>query len=427
MTRKLFFALGPLVATAVALAAGLGLAGSAAAGCLSDALGRGTADAGTEVALGETPAALAEGRIVVIDEASGARRSYERPDGLGGVARHIAAAPGSGTAYVADLAGRDVVVAISSGGVAEIPAQGEAAHPAWSSRGDLAWVDGDFAVLRVRSFRDGSVRDIPPPSGSVAVFGPIFTGSTEITAVVQEPQEGSSAEDATVDNLWRLDLARGTWRRLTSFSAGGSLWTAIRTPILEPGGSVAFVRVHGDGKATEGPSFELWRLSGAEASRVRDLGGEMFLAGASDQGLLWNVHDGVEWQVSIDRGRGPEPLGCGAVAVDPRTEPDPDMAPDDEGAEGVSTEPIDETPMDAQLAVLVGDFPTQEAASAVAAELGFEVIDHTAAPGAVAPDAWAAVTRLAPDVDPETALAEFRSGHPEYAERSYIVSLAGGG
>jgi hypothetical protein len=83
--------------------------------------------------------------------------------------------------------------------------------------------------------------------------------------------------------------------------------------------------------------------------------------------------------------------------------------------------------MDAQLAVLVGDFPTQEAASAVAAELGFEVIDHTAAPGAVAPDAWAAVTRLGPDVDPETALAEFRSGHPEYAERSYIVSLAGGG
>jgi hypothetical protein len=427
MARKLFFAFGPLVATAVALASGLGLAGSAAEGCFSDPVGRGTADSGTEVALGEAPAALALDRIVVIDETSGARRSYERPDRLGGVARHIAAAPGLGTAYVADVAGRDVVMAISSGGVAEIPAQGEAAHPAWSSRGDLAWADGDFALLRVRSFRDGSVRDVPPPSGSVAVFAPIFTATTEITAVVQEPQEGSSAEDATVDNLWRFDLARGTWRRLTSFSAEGSLWTAIRTPVLEPGGTVAFVRVRGDGEATEEPSFELWRLSGAEATRIRDLGGEMFLAGASDQGLLWNVHDGVEWQLSIDRGRGPEPLGCGAVAVDPRSKPDPDLAPDDEEAEGGSTEPIEEPPTDAQLAVLVGDFPTQGEATAVASELGFEVIDHTNAPGAVAPDAWAAVTRLAPDADPETALADFRSGHPEYADRSYIVSLAGGG
>jgi hypothetical protein len=45
----------------------------------------------------------------------------------------------------------------------------------------------------------------------------------------------------------------------------------------------------------------------------------------------------------------------------------------------------------------------------------------------VAPDAWAVAERLAPATDPEAALAGFRADHPEYAERSYIVSLAGGG
>ena len=77
--------------------------------------------------------------------------------------------------------------------------------------------------------------------------------------------------------------------------------------------------------------------------------------------------------------------------------------------------------------MLVGDFPTQGEASAVAAELDFQVVDHAAAPGAVAPEAWAVVELLAPDADPEAALAGFRADHPEYAERSYIVSLAGGG
>jgi hypothetical protein len=425
MARKLFFAFGPLVLTAAALAAGLGM-GSANPGCSSDVLGRGIADGGSEVALGEAPMALALDRIVVIDETSGARRSYERPDALGGVARHIAAAPGLGTAYVADLPGRDVLVTISPDGVTEIAAQGEAAHPAWSSRGDLVWADGDFAFLRVRSPRDGALRDVARPQGSVAVFAPIFTGSSEILAVVQEPQEAWSAADATVDNLWRFDLVRGTWRRLTAFTADGSRWTAIRTPVVEPGGTVAFVRVHGDGKETEQPAFELWRLSGAVATKVRDLTGEMFLAGASTQGLLWNAHDGVEWQLSLDRGQVLEPLGCGAVSVDPRTEPDPDLA-DDEEAGGSTPEPIEEPAMDAQLAVLVGDFQSQVEASTVAAELGFDVIDHTAAPGAVAPEAWAVVRRLAPEMDPEAALAELRAGHPQYAERSYIVSLAGGG
>jgi hypothetical protein len=427
MARKLFFAFGPLVLTAAALAAGLGM-GSANPGCSSDLLGKGVADGSSEVALGEAPAALALNRIVVINETSGARRSYERPDSLGGVARHIAVAPGVGTAYVADLAGRDVLVAISRGGVAEIAAQGEAAHPAWSPRGDLVWADGDFRFLRLRSTREGSVRDVAPPQGSVAVFSPTFTASSEILAVVQEPQEGASAEDATVDNLWRFDLARGTWRRLTSFTADGSRWTAIRTPVVEPGGTVAFVRVHGDATATKEASFELWRLTGALATKVRDLSGELFLAGASDDGLLWNAHDGMEWQLSIDRGQGLEPLGCGAVRVDPRTEPDPDLAPEDEGAgDGASPEPIEEPAMDARLAVLVGDFPTQGEASAVAAELGFQVVDHAAAPGAVAPEAWAVAELLAPDADPEAALAGFRADHPEYAGRSYIVSLASGG
>ena len=425
MARKLFIAFGPLLVLAAALAASAGLAGST--GCASDPVLR-EADAGSEVARGTNPTALALGRIVVIDAASGDRRSYDRPEALGGVPRHVAAAPDIGTAYVADLAGRDVLVAVSTAGVTQLPAEGEAAHPAWSPTGDLAWADGDLAFIRLRSSRDGSVRDISPPAGSVAVFAPAFTTSSELIAVVQEPQEGSSSEDATVDNLWRFDLARGTWRRLTSFSAEGSRWVAIRTPVVEPSGTVSFVRVRGDGSATEEPAFELWRLASGTATKVRDLPGEMFLAGTSGRALLWNVHDGAEWQLSIDRGQGLEPLGCGAVVVDPRTEPDPDLAPDDQGGdEGGTTQPVEEPAVDAELAILVGDFATEGEAAAAAAELGFDVIDHTAAPGAVAPGAWAVVRPLAADVDPESALAELRSDHPEYAESSWIVSLAGDG
>jgi hypothetical protein len=421
MLRKLINVLGPGFVALAAVGLGLGMAASTTAGCEPTVALR-TADTASEVAAGETPAVLVGDRIEVVDEETGTRLSYPRPEALGGVARHISAAPGQGTAYVADLVGPDVVVAIRSSGVTQIAALGEAAHPSWSSRGDLAWADLDFGRIRVRS-REGSIRDISPPPGSTAVFSPIFVSASEIVAVVQEAQPGTSAEDATVDNLWRFDLVRGTWRKLTSFTADGSMWSAIRTPVVEPGGSVAFVLVHGDGQATEHPAFELWRLTGGSASRVRQLSGESFLAGASSEGMLWNSFDGTDWMLSIDRGQGVEPLGCGAVAVDP-TAPDPDLAPENDGTGDGTTEPIDEPPVDARLAILVGDFVSKWQAMAVANDLGFTVIGHADAPAAVAPEAWAAVSRLSPEADPEAALAAFRADHPEFADRSWIVSLA---
>jgi hypothetical protein len=419
MVRGTIYRVLPLALALGAAGVGLGLAASSSGGCDSTVLLRGMADAGSEVAAGESTAVLVQDRIAVVDEDTGAHSYYARADSAGGVAQHIAAASGQGTAYVADVAGNDIVVAVRSEGVTEIPALGEAAHPAWSGRGELVWADDDLRVLRIRSFRDGSLRTVVPPKVAIAVFSPVFEGSS-LVAIVQEPQPGASAEDATIDNLWRYDLAGGRWTKLTSFTAEGSMWTAIRTPVVQPDGSIAFVRVRGDGQATGEPTFELWRLAGGVASRLRSLPGEAFLAGSAEKGLLWNTFDGAEWRLALDRG---QDLGCGAVRVDPRTEPDPDLAPEDEG----KTEPVEGPLVDADLAVLVGDFASEAGAARVAGELGFQVIGHSDAPGAVAPETWAAVSPLDADANPEAALAAFRAEHPEYADRSWIVSLAGTG
>jgi predicted dinucleotide-binding enzyme len=69
------------------------------------------------------------------------------------------------------------------------------------------------------------------------------------------------------------------------------------------------------------------------------------------------------------------------------------------------------------------------AAEEVAARLalpGGEVVDHGSAPIAVAPGSFAVVSRIPVDVDPEAWLDLLRVRQPEHAERSWIVTLAGG-
>ncbi len=153
----------------------------------------------------------------------------------------------------------------------------------------------------------------------------------------------------------------------------------------------------------------------------------MFLAGRIDAGLLWNVEDDGRWRILLERNGEFRDLGCGGAMVDPRSEADPDIVDEDDGA----AEDVDEAPLaDPDMAIAVGDFSSNDEAQRVARELGLpptNVVAHSDAPLAVAPGAYAVVRPFADGEDMERALASFRAKFPEYAEQSFIVSLLGEG
>lgn len=432
----------PVLAGAVAL----GLVGVGTAGLQGDLCSethRGRADHTSRVADGAVPAAGHVDRIVLLDEDD--REGYTHAGAEQGVLRHMSRSQGQGTAYVNDLDGPDRVVAVTRGGLLEHRASGEVTHPAWSSNGRVAWAL-DLSALEVWTPSTGAVRTVPAPPGSTGIFSPVFVDNRRIVAVVQQPVSGALTHDDTVNNLWRHDLADGSWTRLTRFGASGDAWTAIRTPVLDAEGNVLFVRVVGNGAATERPSFELWKLSGSTASRVRNLPGERYLAEAGPAGILWNIDDGSQWRLYRETGSSLVDLGCGSIQVDPRYEEDADLLVEDEedadpeGDEGPGSEDPTDTALrttpddgseatDPLLALVVGDFATREEARAAADDIGLEgleVVGHGVAPGAVAPGMYAVASRLGPGEDPEAALGSFRARFPAYADRTWVASLAGG-
>ncbi|HEX2030115.1 MAG TPA: hypothetical protein VHL78_01750 [Actinomycetota bacterium] len=397
--------------------------GTATSSFTSDDAGGDTAGA-SAASLGAGVAATSEDEVVIVDS-TGERHATPHVGSPAGVLRHARASTGMGTVYVNDVEGQDIVTAVRTDGVVEHPIAGEAAHPTFAPSGEVIWAR-DFSSLTAWSPSTGAVRSIARPPEATAVFSPLVTPVGELLVVAQEPVPGQEPHGDGLDNVWRYDEARGAWTRLTSFTATADRWTALRTPVVDRDGGVLFVRVRGSASATRAPAFELWRLAGGAASKVRDLPGEMYLAGVTDGGILWNVEQDGQWRLLLDDGRSIRDVGCGGAQVDPRSESDPDIV-DQDGTETSTTE-TDAALADPQLGLLVGDFASAVEAQAVAAAVGpaFRVVGRAEAPLAVAPGTYAVVRNFAPDEDMEAALAAFRSQFPKYAETSYVVPLIEG-
>jgi hypothetical protein len=394
-------------------------------GCGGPVAGLETAGPSALAARGRGLAAVHQDGVVMIDP-TGERRVV-RPLGRPELMRHVARRAGIGTAFVNDLAGPDVLVVMEAAGVTTIEGRGELTHPAWSPSGQLAWAV-DLSALEVWSPATGARRLVPPPRGSSGIFSPVFTTPSELVAIVQGHVDGT--HDDGLNDLWRYDLDSRTWSQLTRFRAGLDRWSVLRTPVVGPDGSVLFVRVAGRASATEQPSFELWALREGRALKIRDLPGERYLAGLLGGRLVWNVPDPAtgEWRLLSEGPGEARNLGCGAVSVDPVTEPDPDFVEsggqlEDSDVGGPGEEP-DPREAGRDLAILIGDFVSESQALVLAEGrriAGALAVGHGDAPAAVRPGAWALVVPIPEGASPEHALAELRSRHPDLADRTWIV------
>jgi hypothetical protein len=404
------------------------------------------------------PAAVG-GRSLVVVGSTGGREAFAAPTWVGsGVIRHVAARPGSGTAFVLDRRGADEMVIVTPTSVIRLDQPGEATQPSWSPDGRLVWSLGSH--MRVWSPETSSTLDIAAPQQAIGLFSPVFVGTDSIVAVIAEPEPAfARTEDEGLDNLWRYDLGTKRWARVTAFHARGDRWSAIRTPVVRGDGSVEFVRIHGLSSAAAMPSFELWRSSAdGVASKERDLPREMYLAGVLDGRRVWNIFDQESGDWRLYSERSPETLvdlGCGAVMVDPRSVDDPDRAPIGTEADPTPTptpspEPSSTdtptaipsttttptptaTPSSTESSIagiLVGDFGSFESAvdaqgtiEAAFASAPVEVVDSTTAPNIVRPGVWAVVMLIPNDSDALAALVDFRTRLPQYQDWSWVVSV----
>ena len=342
--------------------------------------------------------------------------------------RHVATGD-AGVAYVRDQVGADEVVISTDRGTTVVRQRGEVFHPAWSRRGALAWGLDDRLVIRSAS---GAVRSIRGPRPGGLLVAPVFDGN-DVIAVVSAAATRAVPEDEWSNDLWRYRPTRDAWERLTTFGAGSDAWTAIRTPIAAPDGSILFVVIRGRGSASGLPRFALWRLRDDDAHRVRALDDERYLAGFGTSGdLLWNVPDraSATWLIQVDAPSGAVTVGCGAVAVDPMDEPDPDRTGHESRvAASRSTPQVPGDPIEP--ALLVGDFASELAAGLVAGQLArayagalpVDVIRGGAGSVTVQPGRWAVVVRLPATTDGARELSALRAVFPALSEHSWIVVL----
>jgi hypothetical protein len=409
---------------------GSGFAPATPMGCPSEA-GR---PPGAALADGIGIPAIVRGRIVMV-RAVGDRVPFLPPVKAAGVMRHVSSMEGVGTAYVLDRQGGDMVVAVSSSGPRVLARADEARHPSLSPTGELVWAEGDGLRLAPPG---GPVTAIAGPPGSTMVSYPMFLGPSAILAVASEAVEGVPAERDGLNNLWLYSREEGSWTRVTDLTADAEHWSVIRTPILEADGSVSFVRVTGTASATTPPSFELWNLRDGAASKVRDLPGEMYLAGADEGARLWNVYSrtDADWHIlAEDDASSLRDLGCGRAMVDPLAELDPDIPeerPSHGGGRGLAGDGSARTgaPLPS-VYIIVGDFHTQALAEgvlrALRADLGARhevtLVEHRQAPGAIAPGVWGVLVGLQPEEDPAVALERFRERFPALADASWIVAI----
>lgn len=388
-----------------------GQADSPAADCAGD-------PASSDLANGEGTIAIAERELVVIGPQSQGCM-YQRTASRSQLLRHVAVGHGTGTAYVEDRQGEDTLVVFTEDGSQRIAATGEATQPAWSSDGRLAWAE-DFTSLKVWSPSARSARTIALPRTAVGVFSPVFARG-RLAAVAQEPVGGQQVltEDDTLNNLYAY--RGGDWTRVTNFRVGPNEWSAIRTPVATDNGDILFVRVHGNYLETELPDFELWMTSGNHSRKLRDLPGEMFLAGIRNGHLMWNVYSHAcgNWELLVeDPSEGLRHLGCGAVLVDPVNITDADLEVEEHAAPADS----DAATASVDVGVVVGDFEMRAEAREVSKAIpGSRVITSKDAPAAVRPGAYA-VAKV-PTGEPQELLTQVKRLVPHLRSMVFLAPL----
>jgi hypothetical protein len=347
------------------------------------------------------------------------------------VVKHVSMRAGVGTAFVVDRAGADATVALTPDGVRTFAAAGEASHPALSRGGSIAWSEGSAIAIHRRG--GGETVRLAAPIEGATVFAPMFVTERRLVAVVSRPSTADPHAGERVSDLWTSPVAQARWRALTRFRTTGDRWSVIRTPI-RIGRRIEFVRVSARASATGEPTFELWRYRDGRVTRIRRLDGERYLAGRVDGRRLWNRPDPRTGRHLLEIGSptGPRVIGCGAVVVDPIDVVDPDLRgvgsyvppradrPEPAGGGGATAE---------ELAVIVGDFPTEAEAEDVVRAIrraypssDVDVVTHSVAPLAIRPGVFGALLHLADDADPTSALAAFRAALPEYTSNSWIVT-----
>jgi hypothetical protein len=260
-------------------------------------------------------------------------------------------------------------------------------------------------------------------------FSPMFASSTTIVVAVAAPPTAAVPEDEYLSNLWRYDLGSSRWAQVTHFSGGADRWTIVRTPFLAPDGSIQFVRMSGRASIDRAPQYQLWRLRGNVARRLRVLPGEMYLAGFDGAARLWNIRAGASgaWLIRRERADGSlVDAGCGAVRVDPLDRTDPDLrsggGPSAIGATSLSDSPAGD-------AILVGDFSSVAAANGASATIAAafgstpSIVDARIQPAVIRPGVWAVLIPIATGADAEAELTRFRTAVPAFAGWSWIVSV----
>jgi hypothetical protein len=350
------------------------------------------------------------------------------PDGGRGVVRHVSSRPGVGTAYVRDRKGGDLVVSVTGRGVRRFATRDEALQPSLSAQGDLVWAER--SGLRLVPAGALTPTRIAGPTRGGMTFSPVFASRSTIVVGVAAPPTTAVPEDEYLSNLWRYDLRSSRWVGSTHFGGGPDRWTIVRTPFLAPDGSIQFVRVSGRASIDRAPRYELWRLRGDIARKLRPLPGEMYLAGFDGSARLWNLREGATgaWLIRRERADGSlEDAGCGSVMVDPLDRADPDVRSESRsssigGADATTSSPAGD-------AILVGDFSSVAAASDASATIGSalgstpSIIDAKTQPAVVRPGVWAVLIPVAAGADSEAELARFRATVPAFAGWSWIVSV----
>jgi hypothetical protein len=377
-------------------------------------------------AIGSTVAA-ADGDAIAIVRGGQVTRVTPSDRGAG-VLRHVSSRAGVGTTYVRDRRGGDVVVADTPTGVRRFRAHGEALNPSLSATGRLVWAQG--GGLRIAGAGSKAVRRIAGPFRNGMAFSPSFNDDGTILAAIASPAIDAVPEDEYVSDLWRYDGGSDRWTQLTRFRGGADRWSVVRTPFHTSDGSVEFVRVHGRASLDRSPDFELWRLRGSTATRLRSLPGEMYLAGFDGSARFWNLRDGATGSWKIDREQADGSLlqvGCGAVAVDPLDRPDPDRRSSGRTV-GAAEQGTTETHASGLDEILVGDFSSSDTANQAAARIQSvigspaTVVDATQAPAVLRPGVWAVIVPITSE-DPEADLARFRQAFPDLADWSWVVSI----
>ena len=103
--------------------------------------------------------------------------------------------------------------------------------------------------------------------------------------------------------------------------------------------------------------------------------------------------------------------------TDPLFTPDPDLLVDEHGDDGAA-------PSDAaDLAILVGDFPSADAARQAASSLGIEswLASHDDAPSALRPGAWGLIVDIGQDQSSEESLRLVRERLGDCVCQAWLV------